>query len=243
MLPPGHAKRPMLKRVLRHPRVLRPGMSLLGAYLRWALRTTRWTLHGREALGPYLLGGGAVFAFWHERLPFMPALWTLAVRSRAAEGAPPGRMYVLVSRNRDGRLIGDVMRSFGLELVHGSTAKNGVQKGGAAGLRALSQVLAAGGQVVITPDGPRGPRRVAAPGVAQLAALAGVPVVPCAAQSRRRRVLPTWDRMMLPLPYGRGVLVCGPPLAVPRVGWAGTLPALEAALTAVADEADALCRA
>ena len=233
----------MLKRLLRHPRVLQSGMAVLGAYLRWALRTTRWTLHGREALGPYLLGGGAVFAFWHERLPFMPALWTLAVQSRAAKGVPCGRMHILVSRNRDGRLIGGMMHGFGLELVHGSTAKGNVQKGGASGLRTLSQVLQAGDQVVITPDGPRGPRRVAAPGVVQLAALAGVPVVPCAAQTGRHRVLPTWDRMMLPLPYGRGVLVCGVPVTVPRVGWADALPGLEAALTRVADEADALCRA
>lgn len=233
----------MLKRILRHPRVLASGMAVLGAYLRWALRTTRWTLHGRDALGPYLLGGGAVFAFWHERLPFMPALWTLAVRSRAQDGLERGRMHVLVSRNRDGQLIGGMMRGFGLDLVHGSTAKGSAQKGGAASLRTLLQVLAAGEQVVITPDGPRGPRRVAAPGVAQLAALAGVPVVPCAAQATRRRVLPTWDRMLLPLPYGRGVLVCGSPLAVPRAGWADSLPGLEAALTRAADEADALCRA
>lgn len=218
-------------------------MAVLGAYLRWALRTTRWTLHGADALGPYLLGGAAVFAFWHERLPYMPALWTLAVQRRAEEGCPRGRMHVLVSRNRDGQLIGGMMRGFGLDLVHGSTAKGGAQKGGAAGLRALLGVLAAGDQVVITPDGPRGPRRVAAPGVAQLAALAGVPVVPCAAQSVRRRVLPTWDRMMLPLPYGRGVLVCGAPMPVPREGWADALPGLQDALTRAADQADALCGA
>ena len=70
--------------------------------------------------------------------------------------------------------------------------------------------------MVITPDGPRGPPRVAAPGVAQLAAMAGVRVLPCAAQTSRRRVLGTWDRMVLPLPWGRGVIVCAPPIMVPR---------------------------
>ncbi len=233
----------MLKSALRHPRVLALGVSLLGAYLRFALRTTRWTLHGEEWLGSYLYGGAAVFAFWHERLPLMPALWLLATERRAQGGAARKRMHVLVSRNRDGRLIGAMMRRFGLDLVYGSTAKRAAQKGGAAGLRALLAVLAAGDQVVITPDGPRGPRRQMARGVAQVAALARVPVVPCAAQTTRRHILPTWDRMVLPLPFGRGVLVCGAPVMVPRVGWMESLPGLEAALTQAADEADARCGA
>lgn len=232
----------MIKRVLRHPRTLALAARALGAYLRFALRTTRWTLHGAD-LGRYLHATPAVFAFWHERLPLMPALWTMALRERAAVQGQRGRMHVLVSRHRDGQLIGDMMRDFGLDLVHGSSSKGTAQKGGASSLRALLAVLAAGDQVVITPDGPRGPRRQVARGVAQLAALAGVPVLPCAAQCTRRRVLPTWDRMILPLPFGRGVLVCGAPIHVPRDRWADSLPLIAAAMSRAADEADALCAA
>ncbi len=242
MLPPRHARRPfpLIKRLLRHPRTLTLGTQALGAYLRFALRTTRWTLHGVD-LGRFMHGSPAVFAFWHECLPLMPALWTRALRERAAAHGRRGRMHVLVSRHQDGRLIGDMMRGFGLDLVHGSSSKGTEQKGGASSLRALLAVLAAGDQVVITPDGPRGPRRQIARGVAQLAALAGVPVLPCAARSTRRRVLPTWDRMILPLPFGRGVLVCGAPIHVPRDHWADSLPVIAAALTGAADEAGALC--
>ena len=236
-----------MKRVLRHPRILALGVRALGAYLRFALRTTRWTLLGADQLGPYLYAKPAIFAFWHERLPLMPALWTLALDIRQRENTPRGRMHVLVSRHHDGRLIGDMMRGFGLDLVHGSTAKPGdkrpEQKGGAASLRTLLAVLAAGDQIVITPDGPRGPAREAAQGVAQLAALADIPIVPCAAQSTRRRILPTWDRMVLPLPFGRGVLVCGEPITVPRANWADTMPRIEAAMTAAAAQADAACKA
>ena len=183
----------------------------------------------------------AIFAFWHERLPLMPALWTHAAAARRARGHAEGRMAVLVSRNHDGRLIGRVMRAFGVELAYGSSAKGGSQKGGSAALRALMAVLNQGGQVVITPDGPRGPRRVAHPGVAQLAALAGVPVIPCGAQVSRRRVLGTWDRMVVPVPFGRGAIVCGAPIAVPRAGWAEALPGIEKALDDAANRADALC--
>lgn len=230
----------MLKRALRHRRVAAFGAAALGHYLRFALRTTRWRIEGQA--GPYIYAIPAIYAFWHERLPMMPALWTHAIDVRRVAGRARGRMHVLVSRNQDGRMIGDMMRGFQLDLVHGSSAKGGQQKGGASGLRAMLAVLAAGDQVVITPDGPRGPRRVAAPGVAQLAAMAGVPIVPCAAQTTHRRIARSWDRMVVPLPFGRGVLVCGAPITVPREGWAESVPGIAAALTEVANRADRLCR-
>jgi lysophospholipid acyltransferase (LPLAT)-like uncharacterized protein len=94
---------------------------------------------------------------------------------------------------------------------------------------------------VITPDGPRGPPRVAAPGVAQLAATAAVRVLPCAAQTSRRRVLRTWDEMVLPLPWGRGVIVCGRAIMVPRDRAEAALPVIAQALTVAAEDADRLC--
>ena len=231
-----------MKRLIRHPWSLALGAQTLGAYLRFAIRTTRWTMHGAERLAPFVDGAPVVIAFWHERLPLMPALWQYAMRRRAIAGALPGRVHILVSRHQDGRLIGSMMAGFKMDVVHGSTGKAGQQRGGAAGLRSLLAVIEAGGQVAITPDGPRGPRRRAVPGVAQLSALAGVPVMPCAAQTTRHRILRTWDRMVLPLPFGRGVLVCGEPIAVPRGGWAESVTLIEAALTGVAEQADLLCK-
>jgi lysophospholipid acyltransferase (LPLAT)-like uncharacterized protein len=80
---------------------------------------------------------------------------------------------------------------------------------------------------------------VAAPGVAQLAAVSGLPVLPCAARTTRVRVLPSWDRMLLPLPFARGVLVVGPAVLVERADPLAALPAIETALTAACDAADA----
>jgi lysophospholipid acyltransferase (LPLAT)-like uncharacterized protein len=226
----------MLKRLLRRPVVQRLLGSLLSRYLRFALRTTQWTLYGAEHLSPLLRGTPAVVAFWHERLPLMPALWTLA-RGRA-KGV---KACVLVSRHADGRFIGEVMRRFDVAVAHGSTYRQGRDRGGAAGMRALLDQLAAGSHVVITPDGPRGPPRVAAPGVAQLAAMAGVRVLPCAAQTTRKRVLRTWDQMVLPLPWGRGVIVCAPPIMVPRGRVEDALPVIAQALTTAAEDTDRLC--
>ena len=225
----------MVKSFLRRPWVQARLAALVGWYLAFALRTTRWVLVGAEHFAPHAAGAPAVAAFWHECLPLMPALW---LRTRGA-GA---RAHVLVSKHSDGRFIGEIMRRFGVEVVHGSTAKAGQDKGGAASVRQLLEVLQAGGLVVLTPDGPRGPRRQAAPGVAQLAGLAGVPVLPCAARTTRCWVLGTWDGMILPLPWGRGVLVCEPTIMVPRQAWQASLPAIAAAMTAAADRAEHVCR-
>jgi lysophospholipid acyltransferase (LPLAT)-like uncharacterized protein len=97
--------------------------------------------------------------------------------------------------------------------------------------------------VVMTPDGPRGPRRVAAPGVAQLAALSGVPVLPCSAQTSRRWQMKSWDRMVIPRPFGRGVVVCLPSIPVGRTNWKAAVPEIEAAMTRAAEQADAACPA
>ncbi len=224
----------MLKRLLRHPAVQAALAWLLGRYLQLALSTTRWTLLGEAHFAPYRAGTPVVAAFWHECLPLMPALWT-----RARNATPGLRLHVLVSRHADGRFIGDVIARFGLAVAHGSTASGGRARGGATGALSLLAALEAGDQVAITPDGPRGPRHVAAPGVAQLAGLSGRQVLPCAASSSHTLTLPSWDRMKLPLPFGRGVLVCGPAIAVPREGWQNSLPAIAAALNEARRQAEA----
>ncbi len=233
---------PVLKRLLRSAIVQAVTAALVGLYLDLALRTTRWTVVGEQNAAASVAGEPTVAAFWHERLPMLPALW-LHMRRQGARGTP----RVLVSKHRDGRFIAAAVRRFGVVVVHGSSSKNGSardvsEKGGAASVRALLGVLQqAREHVLITPDGPRGPPRRASPGVAQIAGLSGAPVLPIGAQTTRRWALPTWDRMLVPLPWGHGVIVCGRPIIVPREGWEAALPAIEAALTEAADQADALC--
>lgn len=225
----------MLKRLTRGRWAQAALAALLGRYLSWILATTRWTIVGETHLAATLAGTPTIVAFWHERLALMPGLFLHA--TRATEGRL--RIHVLVSRHADGRFIGEIVARLGVRLVHGSSRKGGEDRGGSEALRTMAGIVAAGECVAITPDGPRGPRRSAAPGVARLAAETGAEVLPVAAQTRRRRVLGTWDRMVLGLPYSHGVIVCGPRIAVRDV--AEGLATIEAALTAATDEADRLC--
>lgn len=211
----------MLRRLTRHPAFQAFAARVVGAYLALVFRTTRWTLLGEANLDAALAAhGNVVAAFWHENLPVMPHLLLRAQRAGKA-----GPAHVLVSRHRDGRLIGGIVRRFGISMVHASTSK-----GGAAGLLALLRLTRSGALVVITPDGPRGPRRQAAPGVAQLAAATGLPVLPCAGRTSRGIRLRSWDRMVVPLPFGRGVLAMAPAIAVPRDGARDHLPRIVAGL-------------
>lgn len=219
-----------MNRLLRRP-VVQAGLSwLLGCYLDFALRTTRWKFEGREHVLPHAAGQPVIVAFWHERLPLMPMLWVL---SRRLPGASPRRAYVLVSKHRDGQFIGSVIRRFGIDVVSGSTTRGGI-----GGVRRLLTLLKRGDHISITPDGPRGPRRQVAPGVAQIAAFSGAPVLPCAAQTSRRWVLKTWDQMVIPKPFGQGVVVCGPAIPIARTGWEQAVGRIGIALTVAAEAAD-----
>jgi lysophospholipid acyltransferase (LPLAT)-like uncharacterized protein len=227
----------MLKALARHPAVQAAVARLIAWYLRFALGTARLTVDGSATLTRACADGQIVVGFWHEALPLMPALFREARRRN-----PTIVVTVLASRHRDGQLLGGIMRALGMNVAHGSTRRDGRERGGSASVMALLDVLTKGEAVAITPDGPRGPRRQAAQGVAQLAAISGAPVMPCGAFLRPSFRLGTWDRVILPLPFGRITLVCGDLMTVSRDDGAAALAAIEAAMTAAADRAEALCR-
>jgi hypothetical protein len=160
-----------------------------------------------------------ILAFWHRHLLLMP----YAYRGR--------RVSVLVSRSRDGELIARTVRHFGVQSARGSSSR-----GGAAGLRGLLRQARAGMDLAVTPDGPRGPRGVVQPGALLAAAATGWPIVPVAWAARPCRRLPSWDRMVVPLPLGRVCFAYGEPLWVER--GAGLEPAA-AVLAARLDVAEA----
>jgi lysophospholipid acyltransferase (LPLAT)-like uncharacterized protein len=199
-------------------------------YVTLVARSVRWRFEGDANLLEMAQGAPLIVVFWHETLPSMPVLWLRAKRMGMTRQA-----VVLASQHRDGQLIGQAVSHMGIGLVSGSSSR-----GGAAGLRGLLKALATGMNVGLTPDGPRGPRRVSAPGVAQLAALSGSRILPCGAVMSHVKTLRSWDQMRLPLPFGRGVLVCGAPISVAREDWQSSVATVTEALNAAMDQAGAL---
>jgi hypothetical protein len=68
--------------------------------------------------------------------------------------------------------------------------------------------------VVMTPDGPRGPRMRMGAGPLRLAKLSGAPVIAYALSTSNKILFNSWDRFMLPLPFGKGRIVIGEPVYV-----------------------------
>lgn len=147
-----------------------------------------------------------IYAVWHGRMLIVP--W-LNARLRRREGARTVR--VLASRSRDGQLMADFARRFGLEVVRGSSSRGGVPA-----LRELARAVRAGEDVAVVPDGPRGPARRLQGGIVSLAATTGAPVVPVGVAARPARRLRSWDRFMVPVPFARCAIVFGPAVEVKR---------------------------
>jgi lysophospholipid acyltransferase (LPLAT)-like uncharacterized protein len=141
--------------------------------------------------------------------PYMLAFWhcyiLLMVFSRHRKP-----ISVMISRNKDGEYIATTMERFGVKSTRGSSSR-----GGAAALQELIDLAAAGENIAITPDGPRGPARVAQVGVVIGASRAGTPIIPVAVISERKKQLSSWDRFEIPKPFSRAMYVYGEPIEVP----------------------------
>ena len=115
---------------------------------------------------------------------------------------------ILVSPSRDGDRLGRALEALGHHTCRGSYSR-----GGAEGLLALKKALAEGRNAVLTADGPRGPRLVAKPGPAFLAAKTGRPLYPAGVAVSRAYVFKnSWNQTRLPLPGARVVVAFGPAL-------------------------------
>jgi lysophospholipid acyltransferase (LPLAT)-like uncharacterized protein len=188
-----------------------------------------------------VIGADTVAPLWRARRPVLYTVWHgrillapwLNERLRRTHGARAA--VVLASRSRDGELVAQYVERFGQRVVRGSSSR-----GGAMAARALTQALQAGDDVVVVPDGPRGPARTMAPGVAALAVMTGVPVVPLGIGATPAVTLQSWDRFQIPLPFARVTMVFGAPIEAPRDV---DRPSLQSALAAALDEATALADA
>jgi lysophospholipid acyltransferase (LPLAT)-like uncharacterized protein len=201
---------------------------LAAAYLRLVYATNRWRRIGFEAALARATEGGrsaAVACFWHGRMLMMPFA-----------RAPSYHYAIVISSHRDGRLISRAVAHLGIETIVGSTSR-----GATAATKACVERLRRGSTVIcITPDGPRGPRMRASPGAIEMARLAGVRIVPIGYSVTRRRVFRSWDRFILPLPFGRGVLICGEAIDPAGMDRDAACRLLEQRLNAVCAEADRL---
>jgi lysophospholipid acyltransferase (LPLAT)-like uncharacterized protein len=190
-----------------------------------APRTTREEVRLRAVS---LLGGGALSAlfattrfrvdgednflqFWREGKPVVFVLW----HGRLLAGTYWQRgngLVALISQHRDGEYIARMVERWGYGTVRGSSTR-----GGTGAMRGLVRRVREGRSVVLTPDGPQGPRERMKAGALVVAQLSGAPVIPVATGAERAWVVANkWDRFQIPKPFSRVRLVYGEPIEIPR---------------------------
>ena len=189
----------MIKRILSSGVVRKILTWFAAQYIKFVWVSGRWRIVGEEVPdGLQRDDQPFIVAFWHGRLIMMAFSWKRC-----------DLVNMLISGHRDGQLVSGMMSHFGSKTVFGSSTR-----GGAAAFIQLARLLRSGGIVGITPDGPKGPRMRANDGVVALAKVTGTPILPLTFSASLRYICGSWDRFVLPFPFGRGVFLWGEPIYV-----------------------------
>lgn len=185
---------------IRSPLLIKTG-GLLGAT---AIRAWMSSLDYRVAfydpavdpVDPHY-SGQKIYVFWHEYI-----LFPIYLRGHC-------NLSMLLSRHLDAEILSHAARHLGFDFVRGSTRRGGVA--------ALRELLAKSRRMnlTITPDGPRGPRRVLAAGPVFLASKLQMPLVTMGFGYDRPWRAKSWDRFALPRPFSRARTVVSPELHIP----------------------------
>lgn len=178
------------------PRLLRVAHSSL-------MCTLRITVTGGAQLPAYLdapaLHPAAIFVCWHDT-----TLLPLHLFRHKNIG-------VMMSHSRAGQMQAAFWNLYGWPTVWGSTRKReGIQA-----LREVLRLLREGQSFAFTPDGPKGPRHRAQPGVIYLATHAPAPVIPLGVAASAYWRMPTWDKYFIPKPFARVHVHLAEPVSLP----------------------------
>lgn len=184
-------------------------MKIEGRKARWLIalgfhllkllgRTLRYDVDDRAGIVGKPVVENYIGALWHNRLLIFPIVLRRFFPHR--KGA------ALISASRDGDLLSDAIHRFDYDVIRGSSSKLG-----ATALLQLGDVLAKRGDVVITPDGPRGPAYELGPGIIFLAQKTGAAVLPMNIEYSSCWRVKSWDRFIIPRPFSKVRVMIGRP--------------------------------
>lgn len=173
--------------------------GILGKWILWLwAKSARTTVLGEESyLELRQQKKPVIILIWHGRIFFAPYFF----RRR---GIMP-----LISPSEDGEIIAQIVSRWGYRTLRGSSSHSIIKA-----WNEMKRELERGGELIIVPDGPRGPGRKLKPGAVKLANETGAFLVPFAFSSKKRKILKSWDRFLIPKPFTRFVAIYGNPISV-----------------------------
>ena len=185
---------------IRHPALLKFGALAAASIIRSWMSTLDYRMVCYDpTVDPFHpdYNGHKIMTLWHEYL-----LVPLVPRSHC-------NLALLVSQHLDAEILSGAAKHLGFECVRGSTNRGSIGALGELCTRSKRMSL------VITPDGPRGPRRHFAAGPVFLASRLGLPLVMMGVGLDRPWRFNSWDRFAIARPGGRARGVIGPPMQIP----------------------------
>ena len=191
-------------------------MKIEGRLARWLIafgvcllrvweRTLRYHVDDRAGIVGKPVTENYIGALWHNRLLIFPLVLRRFFSNR--------RGAALISASRDGDLLTDAIQRFGYDVIRGSSSRLG-----ASAILQLTGELASGRDVVITPDGPRGPVYELGPGIVFLAQKSGASVLPMNLEYSHCWRLGSWDRFIIPQPFSKVRVLISPPHRIKPTG-------------------------
>ncbi len=174
-------------------------IGILGKLALWLwAKSTRMKIIGQERYKELRDKGKAViFLVWHGRIFIVPYFF----RKR---GIMP-----LISPSKDGEIPAQIMSRWGYRNIRGSSSHAVIKV-----WNRMKNELKKGGEVIIVPDGPRGPDREMKLGGIKLAQETGALLVPFTFSTSRKKFLKSWDKFLIFYPFTKVVAVYGPPMNV-----------------------------
>lgn len=159
--------------------------------LRLILLTCRIEVRGLDQFFRIATQKRCILMLWHNRLAILPEI--------LEQYASQFVYCAFVSKSRDGDLMSILANSYPagrtLRVPHNARRK---------ALNQMIDQLKEGGEImVLTPDGPRGPRYEVKPGIAVAAKEAAAYIVPFSWSASRLWQLKTWDKLMFPMPFSK----------------------------------------
>lgn len=145
-----------------------------------------------------------IVAFWHEHLLMILFLWKVLRAQKSG-----AKVHAMISDHRDGEYIARTVKLLGIDSVRGSSSK-----GGAKALLNAIKILRADQDIAFTPDGPRGPRHSIADGIVVAAQKSGAKIVALSYTATKFRRLKSWDKFLIPLPFGKIVFTASKPFDI-----------------------------
>lgn len=176
-------------------------LAYVAKYLiRLILFTCRFEVRGLESYHRAVKSNPCIIMLWHNRLGIM---------SEILYKFTPQYFYAaFISSSRDGEPLAKLASSYkiGRAIRVPHNAKHQALKTLIHDLRYKKETI------IITPDGPKGPRYKVKPGIVMAAKEAKATIIPFSWIATRFWQFNTWDKLLLPKPFSKILINFGKPI-------------------------------